>query len=86
MKLHLASHLDSQLPICGRLLSRDGLLSFRDQRSMQVTTQVDEVKCRHCLRAIGLLPPIGRRAYLGEEADLEMPDEELLAALEEGEE
>lgn len=95
---HLPSGQNPGLPLCGRLLSRDALLSFRDQRSMIVSSLAQPelnahlrapVKpCRHCLRAAGLLPPLARsRRYDPDAETLALSDDELTDALgKEGEE
>ncbi len=84
MKLHLPSKLNLALPLCGRVLSRDGELSFRDQRSMRTIVNSTQAKniherdlCRHCLRAIGVLPALVRkpRKPEGELSDQELYDE-----------
>lgn len=56
-------------PKCGRQLSRPGS-TITNQSSMQITSDLSEVKCRHCLRTLGLLAPL-RRAELEDAEHLE---------------
>lgn len=56
-------------PKCGRQLSRPGETTA-NQQSMVLTTEISEVRCTHCLRALGLLPKATRltlRERFGEE-------------------
>lgn len=66
---HLASSSGSG-PKCGRQLSRPALTTA-NQASMQLTTDLAEVRCRHCLRAVGLLAPVIYRARGSENEETE---------------
>lgn len=101
MTLHLPLPANPQLPLCGRVLSRNASLTIRDHHSMLTNTSAaisamasgfapamfkPQRVCRHCQRAVGLLPPLGRKAYDPDAATLAMSDDELLEALSEGDE
>ena len=58
IRWHLAN--SQGLPVCGRQLSRPRA-TVANQASMQVTFDLSEVKCKHCLRAIGALPPVQQK-------------------------
>lgn len=56
-------------PRCGRQLSRPGETTA-NQQSMVLTSEISEVRCTHCLRALGLVPKATRltlRERFGEE-------------------
>lgn len=57
---HLASSSGTG-PRCGRQLSRPALTTA-NQASMRLTTDLAEVRCRHCLRAVGLLAPVAHKS------------------------
>lgn len=65
---HLASSSGTG-PKCGRQLSRPALTTA-NQASMQLTTDLAEVRCRHCLRAVGLLPPVVQRGKIFDDPEL----------------
>lgn len=98
MTLHLPATSNPTKPLCGRVLSRNAPLSFRDQRTMQTQPPkaaegfapfaVKRPKlCRHCQRLAGLIPPLTHsRRYDSTAEDMKLSDDELLEALLEQEE
>jgi hypothetical protein len=66
-KLHFANTLGG--PKCDRHLTQGRSYGTTDSSGMLLTAKPGEVGCRHCLRAMGLLPPVVYRARSSEEGD-----------------
>lgn len=77
MRKHLACQ---GRPKCGRQLSRPSL-AVANQANMELTEDLSEVKCRHCLRAAGLLAPLRGRTIIDPEDQID--DEEIRESAEE---
>lgn len=57
-RLHFAATTGK--PKCGRQLTAKLRQNARNSESMALTQDPAAVRCRHCLRAMGLLAPVAR--------------------------
>lgn len=67
IKLHLSTAEGG--PLCGRFLNGRHPTEqhhIRDASQMLTTQDISQVKCRHCLRKAGVIPPIPKGGFLAE--------------------
>lgn len=85
--IHAPAHSNPSLPLCGRVLSRNASLTARGYFTMLTRPSQDpqgfaagqstqrERPCRHCQRALGLLPRLqGRARSFAEDEDNRLVD------------